>query len=44
MKYLIPTVPLFGSDEWNELFVFAMDETKRLGLEMGFNYYQKKSL
>ena len=33
----IPTGPLFGSDEWNELFVFAMDEAKRLGLEMGFN-------
>ena len=33
----IPTGPLFGSDEWNELFVFAMDEAKRLGLQMGFN-------
>jgi hypothetical protein len=33
----IPQGPLFGSDEWNELFVFAMDEAKRLGLEMGFN-------
>ncbi len=33
----IPTGPLFGSDEWNKLFVFAMDEAKRLGLEMGFN-------
>ena len=33
----IPTGPLFGSDEWNELFVFAMIEAKRLGLEMGFN-------
>ena len=33
----IPTGPLFGSDEWNELFVFAMEEAKRLGLEMGFN-------
>lgn len=33
----IPKGPLFGSDEWNELFVFAMDEAKRLGLEMGFN-------
>jgi len=33
----IPAGPLFGSDEWNELFVFAMDEAKRLGLEMGFN-------
>ncbi|MGB2734172.1 MAG: glycosyl hydrolase [Saprospiraceae bacterium] len=33
----IPAGPLFGSDEWNKLFVFAMDEAKRLGLEMGFN-------
>lgn len=33
----IPAGPLFGSDEWNELFVFALDEAKRLGLEMGFN-------
>jgi hypothetical protein len=33
----IPAGPLFGSDEWNELFVFAMDEAKRLELEMGFN-------
>ncbi len=33
----IPEGPLFGSDEWNELFVFALDEAKRLGLEMGFN-------
>ncbi len=29
--------PLYGSDEWNELFVFALDEAKRLGLEIGFN-------
>ena len=29
----IPTGPLFSSDEWNELFVFAMGEAKRLGLE-----------
>ena len=28
----IPAGPLFGSDEWNELFVFALDEAKRLGL------------
>jgi hypothetical protein len=28
---------LFGSKQWNELFVFALDEAKRLGLEMGFN-------
>ncbi|WP_340110750.1 glycosyl hydrolase [Maribellus mangrovi] len=33
----IPKGPLFGSDEWNELFVFALDEAQRLGLEMGFN-------
>ena len=33
----IPKGPLFGSTEWNELFVFALDEAKRLGLEMGFN-------
>ena len=33
----IPAGPIFGSDEWNELFVFALDEAKRLGLEMGFN-------
>ena len=33
----IPKGPLFGSDEWNELFVFALEEASRLGLEMGFN-------
>ena len=33
----IPAGPLFGSDEWNDLFVFALDEAKRLGLEIGFN-------
>ncbi|HYQ58657.1 MAG TPA: glycosyl hydrolase [Draconibacterium sp.] len=33
----IPAGPLYGSDEWNELFVFALDEAKRLGLVMGFN-------
>lgn len=33
----IPQGPLFGSDEWNKLFVFALDEAKRLGLEIGFN-------
>ena len=33
----IPAGPLFGSKEWNELFVFALDEAKRLGLEIGFN-------
>lgn len=33
----IPAGPLFGSEEWTELFVFALDEAKRLGLEVGFN-------
>lgn len=33
----IPAGPLFGSDEWNKLFVFALDEAKRLNLQMGFN-------
>lgn len=33
----IPQGPLFGSGKWNELFVFALDEAKRLGLEIGFN-------
>lgn len=33
----IPAGPLFGSPEWNDLFVFALDEAKRLGLEIGFN-------
>jgi len=33
----IPAGPLFGSEEWNKLFVFALDEAKELGLEMGFN-------
>ncbi len=33
----IPKGPLFGSEEWNSLFVFALDEAERLGLEMGFN-------
>jgi hypothetical protein len=33
----IPKGPLFGSEEWNELFVFALDEARRLGLEIGFN-------
>ena len=33
----IPKGPLFGSDEWNELFVFALDEADRLGLNRGFN-------
>ncbi|MBN1182315.1 MAG: hypothetical protein JXB49_08520, partial [Bacteroidales bacterium] len=33
----IPAGPLFGSDEWNELFLFALDKAKSLGLEIGFN-------
>jgi hypothetical protein len=33
----IPAGPLYGSAEWIELFVFALDEAKRLGLEIGFN-------
>ena len=33
----IPDGPLYGSDSWNELFVFALDEARRLGLQMGFN-------
>ena len=33
----VPVGPQFGSDEWNELFVFALDEAKRLGLEIGLN-------
>ncbi len=33
----IPAGPLFGSEKWNELFVFALDEAKRLGLTIGFN-------
>ncbi|MDR1153454.1 MAG: glycoside hydrolase [Bacteroidales bacterium] len=36
-KDIIPAGPLFGSKEWNDLFVFALDEAKRLGLEIGFN-------
>lgn len=33
----IPAGPLFGSDEWNDLFVFALDEARRLDLKIGFN-------
>ena len=33
----IPAGPLFGSDAWNELFVYALDEARRLELEIGFN-------
>ncbi len=33
----VPVGPQFGSEEWIELFVFALDEAKRLDLEMGIN-------
>lgn len=33
----IPAGPVYGSDEWIELFTFALDEAERLGLELGFN-------
>jgi hypothetical protein len=33
----VPSGPQFGSDEWNELFIFTLDEAKRLGLEIGLN-------
>lgn len=33
----IPAGPLYGSDDWIELFLFALDEARRLGLEIGFN-------
>ncbi len=33
----VPVGPQFASDKWNELFVFALDEAKRLGLEIGLN-------
>ncbi len=33
----VPAGPQFGSEKWNELFVFALDEAKRLGLEVGLN-------
>ena len=33
----VPVGPQFGSEDWNELFVFALDEAKRLGLEIGLN-------
>ena len=29
--------PQFGSQEWIDLFVYALDEAKRLGLEISFN-------
>jgi len=33
----VPAGPRFGSPEWTDLFVFALDEAERLGLEMSFN-------
>ena len=33
----IPVGPTFGSPEWIELFLFALDVAERLGLEIGFN-------
>ncbi|AWW28678.1 glycoside hydrolase [Echinicola strongylocentroti] len=33
----IPAGPLFGGNEWNDLFVFALEEAERLGLTIGFN-------
>lgn len=33
----IPAGPLFASPQWRELFVHALDEAERLGLEIGFN-------
>lgn len=33
----IPSGPTFASKEWIELFSYALDEAKRLGLVMGFN-------
>ena len=33
----IPAGPLFASEEWRKLFVHALDEAERLGLEIGFN-------
>ncbi len=33
----IPTGPQYGSPEWIDLFVYALDEADRLGLEIGFN-------
>lgn len=32
----VPVGPLFGSPEWIDLFVFALDEARRLDLEIGF--------
>ncbi|MBQ6286986.1 MAG: glycoside hydrolase [Bacteroidales bacterium] len=33
----IPDGPMYGSQRWKELFVHALDEAGRLGLEIGFN-------
>lgn len=33
----VPHGPDFASPEWRELFVFALAEANRLGLELGFN-------
>jgi len=33
----IPAGPRFGSEDWIDLFVFALDEAERLGLEIGVN-------
>jgi len=33
----VPAGPMFGSKQWTDLFVYALDEAERLGLEIGFN-------
>ncbi len=33
----VPAGPEFGSPEWNELFVYALSEAERLGLEIDLN-------
>jgi hypothetical protein len=33
----VPAGPEFGSPEWNDLFVFALSEARRLGLEIDLN-------
>ncbi len=33
----VPAGPVFGSPEWNALFIHALDEARRLGLEIGLN-------
>jgi hypothetical protein len=37
----IPAGPQFGSKEWNDLFVFALDEAKRLGLGDWLQHYER---